>query len=386
MYGAQKTSSCKIKRLKPIHEEAKEMKNKSIVTHNAEIVIGADVHTKKHVVRVKIGDEYKKASNIAPNQESWKSVLRPYAQCNVTVVYESGPNGFNLHDMLLALAPMCNSLKVVMAPASQIPVAPGSKRVKTDRRDTKRIIMAWEMGAFTPVVVPEPEQREERALTRLWDQLKEKIRSVKNQIHGFLKNNGIEYPDKYAGAPWSGGWIATIKAATKATAKTRHLAFTLKIYLNELATHLRHEKELRKRIDELGKTGRCAPVAQRLKELTGIGMLSAVRIACEVADFAAFKNSDAFASYTGLVPGEHSSGDSIRHGHITKTGNRRLRPIFVECAWVWLRFDPQARRIFNRIAAGKKERACLAIVALARRLAVMAYHAVLHPADPQQAA
>ena len=120
-------------------------------------------------------------------------------------------------------------------------------------------------------------------------------------------------------------------------------------------------------------------------ELKGVGPLSAVRIACEVADFAAFKNSDAFASYTGLVPGEHSSGDTVHHGHITKTGNRRLRHIFVECAWMWLRDDPEARRIFNRIRAGKRERTCLAIVALARRLAVMAYHAVLHPAQTQTA-
>jgi transposase len=385
MYGV-KTSSCKMKQPKPSHEEAKEMKNKSIVTHNVEIVIGADVHTKKHVVRVKIGDEYKKATNIAPNQESWISLLRPYAQCDVTVVYESGPNGFCLHDMLLPLAPMCRSLKVIMAPASQIPVAPGSKRVKTDRRDTTRIIMAYEMGAITPVVVPEPEQREERALTRLWDQLKKKTREVKNQIHGFLKSNGIEYPDKYAGAPWSDGWIATIKDAAKAASKTGGFVIALRMYLDEFSRLQKQEKELRKRIEALGKTGRCAPVARRLVELKGIGMLSAARIACEVADFAAFKNSDAFASYTGLVPGEHSSGDTVHHGHITKTGNRRLRTIFVEGAWMWLRYDPEARRIFHRIAAGKKERACLAIVALARRLAVMAYHAVLHPAQEQQAA
>jgi len=359
------------------------MKHTSIVTQTPEIVIGVDVHTKKHVVRVKIGDEYKNAINIAPNEESWMSVLRKYAPCDVTVVYESGSNGFVLHEILLPLAPLCKSLKVYMAPASQIPVAPGSKRVKTDRRDTKRIIMAWEMCAFTPVVVPEPEQREERALTRLWDQLKKKSKEVKNQIHGFLKSHGIAYPDKEVGRPWSEGWITAIKAATKAKAKTPYLAFTLKMHLEELGTHLKHEKELRKRIEALGKTGRCAPIAQALMELTGIGVLSAVRIACEVADFAAFKNSDAFASYTGLVPGEHSSGESVHHGHITKAGNARLRHIFVECAWVWLRYDPEARRIFFRIAAGKKERSCIAIVALARRLAVKAYHAVLHPAEGQ---
>lgn len=362
------------------------MKNICIVTHETEIVIGADVHTKKHVVSVKIGKAYSKAENIAPNKKSWEALLRPYAACDVTVVYESGPNGFCLHDMLRPLEPMCRSLKVVMAPSSQIPAAPGSKRVKTDRRDTKRIIQAWEMRAFEPVAVPEPGQREERALTRLWDQLRKKINEVKNQIHGFLKNNGIAYPDETECKPWSDGWIASIKAATKAKSTTGHFVIVLRAYLNELAALRKQEKDLRKRIVALGKEGRCAPVAQRLMELKGVGPLSAVRIACEVADFAAFKNSDAFASYTGLVPGEHSSGDTVHHGHITKTGNRRLRHIFVECAWMWLRYDPEARRIFNRIRAGKRERTCLAIVALARKLAVRAYHTVLHPAGGLQAA
>lgn len=362
------------------------MNNVCIVTHETEIVIGADVHTKKHVVRVKIGTAYGNAENIAPNVKSWEALLRPYAAYDVTVVYESGPNGFSLHDMLRPLAPMCRSLKVVMAPASQIPVAPGSKRVKTDRRDTIRIIQAWEMRVFEPVVVPDPDQREERALTRLWDQLRRKINEVKNQTHGFLKNNGIAYPDEAALKPWSDGWIASIKAATEAKSATGDFVIVLRTYLNELSALRKQEKELRKRISALAKEGRCAPVAQRIMELKGIGVLSAVRIACEVADFAAFKNSDAFASYTGLVPGEHSSGDTTHHGHITKTGNRRLRHIFVECAWMWLRYDSEARRIFNRIRAGKRERTCLAIVALARRLAVMAYHAVLHPIRQLQAA
>jgi transposase len=362
------------------------MKNICIVTQETEIVIGVDVHTKKHVVRVKIGNAYGKAENIAPNAKSWEALLRPYATCDVTVVYESGPNGFCLHDMLRPLAPMCRSLKVVMAPSSQIPIAPGSRRVKTDRRDTKRIIQAWEMRAFEPVIVPEPEHREERALTRLWDQLRKKINEVKNQTHGFLKCNNIAYPDETECKPWSDAWLASIKAAAKAMSKTGHLVFVLRAYLNELSALRKQEKELRKRIVALGREGGCAPVAKRLMALKGVGPLSAVRIACEVADFAAFKNSDAFASYTGLVPGEHSSGDTVHHGHITKTGNRRLRHIFVECAWMWLRYDPEARRIFNRIRAGKRERSCLAIVALARRLAVMAYHAVLHPANEQLAA
>jgi transposase len=79
-----------------------------------------------------------------------------------------------------------------------------------------------------------------------------------------------------------------------------------------------------------------------------------------------FTNERALFSYTGLTPGEYSSGASIRRGHISRQGVSRLRHVLVETAWRALPGDPILHAMFERIAATRgKQRA---IVAIARRL------------------
>ena len=79
-----------------------------------------------------------------------------------------------------------------------------------------------------------------------------------------------------------------------------------------------------------------------------------------------FANERAPFSYTGLTPSEHSSGASVRRGHISRQGSSRIRQWLVETAWRALPRDTALKESFDRIAAtrGKKR----AIVAIARRL------------------
>ena len=74
----------------------------------------------------------------------------------------------------------------------------------------------------------------------------------------------------------------------------------------------------------------------------------------------------ALFSYTGLTPSEHSSGDRIRRGHISKQGSARVRWLLVEGAWRAIAKDEALKQAFDRIAKtrGKKR----AIVAIARKL------------------
>jgi len=48
-------------------------------------------------------------------------------------------------------------------------------------------------------------------------------------------------------------------------------------------------------------------------------------------------------AWLGMVPSEHSTGERIRRGGITKTGNRRARSVLVECAWSY-RHPPRVSR------------------------------------------
>ena len=104
--------------------------------------------------------------------------------------------------------------------------------------------------------------------------------------------------------------------------------------------------------------------------------MTTVILSHEVCEWARFKNRREVSSYTGLCPGEYSSGGKRRQGHVTKHGNPRLRAALVEAAWRLVRFQaqypPVARRL-TVLARGAKATGAArkkAIVAVARHLAV----------------
>jgi transposase len=109
---------------------------------------------------------------------------------------------------------------------------------------------------------------------------------------------------------------------------------------------------------------------------TGLGKLTSMVVTREVCDWHRFKNRRQVSSYTGLCPGEYSSGSKRMPGAVTKHGNPRLRAALVELAWRLVRFQPGYPPIRERIlvlapgakAAGSARKR--AIVAVARQLAV----------------
>ena len=56
----------------------------------------------------------------------------------------------------------------------------------------------------------------------------------------------------------------------------------------------------------------------------GVGLISARVLSHELGNMSEFSNERQLFSYTGLTPGEHSSGQQVHRGHITKQGNRHL--------------------------------------------------------------
>ena len=119
------------------------------------------------------------------------------------------------------------------------------------------------------------------------------------------------------------------------------------------------EAELRQQAeqDNCETTYRSAP---------GIGALSARVLSNELGDMSQFNNERQLFSYTGLTPSEHSSGEAVRRGHITRQGNSRVRYVLCEAAWVAIRKDQSLKEFFDRLypRTGKKK----AIIAVARKL------------------
>jgi transposase len=73
----------------------------------------------------------------------------------------------------------------------------------------------------------------------------------------------------------------------------------------------------------------------RLGAYRGVAELGALTIASEVGDWRRFAQARTFMGFTGLVPSEYSSGQSVHRGHITKAGNAHLRTQLLESAWAY---------------------------------------------------
>lgn len=316
---------------------------RKIIAQNEEIVIGVDVSDAKHnaaAVRVR-GGELIRDDKVNPDFGSWQKYLEKFPGCEVTVVYESGPQGYNLCDAIKALGRKA----AVVAPVKHV-------GVKTDKRDARAIARDWLAGSAKEVTVPGVQKREARQVLRSRGQLVKELVRIKNRRSALIRFHGLTGRL----APWRKGLISA------------HLQFCIASLDASEAFFKEQIRLFDKHIEQIAAESQWRPTVEKLTRIKGIGTLTALEVALEVADISKFKSSDAFASYTGLCPGEWSSGNTRRQGHITRRGPGRLRGALVRSAWILIRYDEAEKKRFQNLAAraGKKR----AIVAIARRLAV----------------
>ncbi len=135
-------------------------------------------------------------------------------------------------------------------------------------------------------------------------------------------------------------------------------------YLYEEWVHL--ASQVRELDKQLAHRSQKDPLDIIYRSVPGIGRLIARVLTSELGDMSQFPNERALFSFTGLTPGEYSSGDKVYRGHISRQGSSRLRHMLVEAAWKAIRKDKVLKEFFERIAkkSGKKR----AIVAVARKL------------------
>jgi transposase len=239
------------------------------------------------------------------------------------VCYEAGPTGFGLCRVLTSMGVACQ----VVAP-SLIPKAPGD-RVKTDRRDCRRLARLHRAGELTAIRVPTEAEEAVRDLCRARADLVEDRTRSRHRLSKFLLRHDRVYR---GGTTWTLGhqqWLAGQRFEDKALQATYgHYRAVLAARDAELAAI---EKDLQRWVE----TGPFAAAVHRLAAYRGVAYLGGLTIASEVGDWRRFANAPAFMGFTGLVPSEYSSGESVRRGHITRAGNAHLRTQLVESAWAY---------------------------------------------------
>jgi transposase len=297
------------------------------------------------------------------------------------VCYEAGPTGFELARLLEAPRVEC----VVVAP-SLIPRAPGD-RVKTDRRDARRLTRLLQASQLTPIHIPTRQEEAVRDLCRTRTDMLIDLNRARHRLSKFLLRHGLPYRD---GTEWTnkhGRWLTGIRFEDPA------LRTTFGHYRGVVSTRTAELRAVEADLQPWCEREPFADAVHRLGAYRGITHLGALHIAAEVSDWRRFPRAGTFMGFCGLVPSEYSSGTHTTRGHITGTGNANLRTHFVESAWSY-RHKPAigltlARRHhgvdpetlarawhtqlrlctkFHRLAA-RKNAAKLVAVAIARELA-----------------
>lgn len=315
------------------------------------VYIGIDVHRGFFVASCMCEDVVVKRCRMPAKAEAVISLISEYfPESEVTTCYEAGFSGFWLHRKLEA-AKISN---IIVHPAS-IEIS-ANNRVKTDKRDSLKMATQLSAGRLRGIRIPTQEEEQRRLVHRTREQFMRAKRRVQAQIRMRLHQFGL-FPDDIQR-------VIQLKDVEALLLKMEgDLKFSISCLYESWIYLASQLKEIEKRLAEQAESDRLDAI---YRTIPGIGPLIARTLSCELGDMSQFSNERALFSFTGLTPGEYSSGDKIRRGHISRQGSPRLRHMLVQAAWLAVRDDKALREVFERIAkrAGKKR----AIVAVARKL------------------
>jgi transposase len=260
-------------------------------------------------------------------------------------VYEAGPCGYGLYRHLTAKGFDC----MVAAP-SLIPKKSGD-RVKTDRRDAAKLAQLHRAGELTAVYVPDPQDEAMRDLSRARHDAVSATQKAKQRLKAFLLRNRIVYSGRCAWSKAYFRWLADIAMAYPAQ------QVTLQEYIDAVHEGLQRVDRLTDQIRQLVPGWRLAPVVSALQAARGVSVVVAVTLLSELGDLSRFQRPSQLMAHLGLVPSEHSSGESTKRGGITKTGNRHARRVLVEAAWAY-RMPARVSGLLLKRQQGVPEQVC----------------------------
>src|SRR2546422_83847 len=286
--------------------------------------VGIDAHKKDLFVAMLIGDEKAPVTwQLANEPTAVRRLVRKLerdAPGPVRVCYEAGPCGYALQRHVTTPRVSCQ----VIAPAL-IPRKPG-ERIKTNRRDARKLAELLRAGLLTEVRPPTPEEEAVRDLCRARDDAREDLQRSRHRLGKLLLRRGLHY----GGRNWTRAhrrWIDSVEWTQPAE----------RVVVDDYLLAIDHTEarliELDARLTEIAQADPYREPVGWLRCFRGIDTLTAILILAELHNFGRFPSARALMAYVGLVPGEDSTGEKHRRGRITRTGNALVRRLLVETAW-----------------------------------------------------
>lgn len=322
------------------------------------VFVGVDVHKKTFSVALLRPDGMVKVWSSPADVASLTQILASLPVSIGAVCYEAGPTGFGLARSLKAAG-----ITVIVAAPSRIPrpVAPTNK---TDSLDCRKLAEMAASGMIRPIAIPTEQEEAFRSLQRRRHQITDSLRKTKQRIRALLLSLGVAEP---AGIDH---WGKTAVTALQAMPLPPGADDTRTSLLDELSYLSAAQRQVDLRLRIISKEQDEARRIAAMRSVPGVGEVVATTFAAEIFRPERFNRSEEVTAYLGLAPVVRQSGLSKGKGRLRPVGQRRLRSLLIEAAWIWKQKDEWAREFYNRIYS-KSGIAQKAIAALARKLAAL---------------
>src|SRR6516165_2451606 len=314
--------------------------------HNHRTLVGLDVHAKATIaagLELDTGELRFRRINGPP-----RSAVNYLEQLPgpVMATYEAGPVGYGL-----AREAAARGIEVRVCAPGLIARKPGD-RIKTDRRDAERLVRLLAAGDLSFVRIPTVQEEQFRDLARCREAARADLMRARHRLSKFLLRREIEYDGP--GGSWSERhwkWLRNIEFKDHASQAV------FNDYLTAVGSLEQRRSGLDAQIAIAAPRSPWALTIAALRCLRGIDTVSAYGLCCEIGDFHRFKHPAVLTAFLGIVPCEHSSGESTKRGPITKAGSPHARRLLVEAAHHY-RHRPAIGVALARRQRGQDPRAC----------------------------
>lgn len=252
--------------------------------------------------------------------------------------YESGPTGFHMARELRALGLDC-----AVAAVSKMQRPAADARRKNDRRDAEFIARMLATHNIVEVPLPDMAVEAARDLDRALDDATRELRRSRQRLNMFLIRLGHVWDERNADGARKKAWTRAHWRWVSEIRLEGPQRDALEYYVTAARCAESDRRQLERRVVALAGTDRWRATVEALSCIKGVDTLTAFRLAAEAGSFSRFRSAPAFASWCGLTPSEHSSGESERRGGITKAGNALARTALIESAWHYSTCSPRPK-------------------------------------------
>jgi transposase len=325
---------------------------------NQEIYVGIDVHKNSWNVSIMTETiEHKSFTQDPSATDLIEYLQRNFPGARVRCAYEAGFSGFSAARLLHA-----NGIECLVIHPADVPTTQQERVHKNDRMDSRRLARGLRQKVLRSIYIPAPDAVADRFLVRTRRDIIVKQTRCKTQIRMQLHNLGVDIPSYMKSSHWSRRFIAWLE---ELTITNDNDTFAMRMHVEQILFLREQLLAVTQRIRRLAQTEPYRGPATLLQTIPGIGAITAMVLLTELVDIQRFATGDELASYVGLIPGEHSSGEHTRNTGLSCRRNAFLRHVLIESTWVAVRHDPALQQAFEN--AARRMIKSKAIVLVARR-------------------